>query len=254
MPDHDRPAGPLTPLVQGTGGVVAAVVFGAASALRRARVFHPDGLAFSATFVVPGGDHGSPLLDVPARHRAVVRLSRGVGLPEPLPDVLGLAVRIVDAHGPGRDQDLLLVTSGSAPGLRHALTPSRTYDHHRWSTLLPYRIRGLRTVFGARPLRTAGTGTERLDDLPAALASGRLRYAVEVATLTGPWREVGTLEVGEPLAPTEAADLGFDPARTGGGIRAAGVIQAVRVLAYRGSQAGRRLTATRGGWRREPAG
>jgi hypothetical protein len=41
----------------------------------------------------------------------VVRFSRAGGLPEPLPDALGVAVRLPGAYGPGRDQDLLVTSS-----------------------------------------------------------------------------------------------------------------------------------------------
>jgi hypothetical protein len=210
-----------------------------ASALRRKQVFHPHGIAFSATLDVTGGRHGAPLLDEPARRRAVVRLSRGVGLPEHLPDFLGLAVRVLDAHGPDAHQDLLLVTSGDRPVLRHLLTPARSYDHGRWSTLLPYEVGGRRVVFGARPLRRAGPRTTRLADLPPALAAGDLRFELGAAEARGPWREVGVLELGAPLTEREAQSLRFTPANTGGGIQPVGVLQATRRLAYRGSQATR---------------
>src|SRR3954447_3771270 len=104
--------GPLTGLVDATFGVVSAVAFAGLSAVRRARVFHPDGAAFSATLDVRGNRAerwGVRLLDEEARHRSLVRLSRGIGVPEPLPDILGLAVRVLDAHGPDQHQDLLLV-------------------------------------------------------------------------------------------------------------------------------------------------
>jgi hypothetical protein len=43
------------------------------------------------------------LCSSPARPiRPLLRFSRGAGLPEPLPDVLGVAIRLPDAHGPGR--------------------------------------------------------------------------------------------------------------------------------------------------------
>ncbi|CAA9216843.1 MAG: hypothetical protein AVDCRST_MAG50-277 [uncultured Acidimicrobiales bacterium] len=238
-PHRSRPAGAATPLIEATAGAVSAVVFGMGSGLRRARVFHPTGVAFQATFVVSGGAHGAPLLDVPARHPAVVRLSRGVGLPERFPDILGLAVRLVDAHGPGRHQDLLVATSGSAPLLRHLLVPARSFDHGRMSALLPYAIGQRRVIFGARPLRAGGGPTTRLADLAGELGSGRLRFVIEAAEATGPWAEIGVLEVGAPLSSSDAESLRFNPANAGGGVEPVGALQAVRRLAYRGSQATR---------------
>src|SRR4051794_12115042 len=112
----DRPLGPLTPLVDATAGAAAAALFGATSALRRARTFHPDGAAFESTFVVDEPPDrrptptGSTLFDQAGECPALVRLSRGAGLPEPLPDIFGLAVRVIDAYGPNAHQDLLVNT------------------------------------------------------------------------------------------------------------------------------------------------
>jgi hypothetical protein len=234
-----RPAGRITPVVEVTAGALAAVVFGIASALRRGRAFHPDGVAFRATLVVPGGDLGVPLLDEPGRHRALVRFSRGAGLPERFPDLLGIAVRVLDAHGPGDDQDLLFTSSGSAPGLRHVLSPACSFDHGRYSSILPYEVGNERVVFGARPVRRGGPPATRLAELAAAVADGHLRFALDIAEASGPWREVASVEVGEPLPADEAESLRFTPVHTGGGIRPVGVLQSVRRLAYRSSQATR---------------
>ena len=124
------------------------------SRLRGKRILHPDGTAYEATLSVTGGDHGVLLFDVPGEHDAVVRLSRGVGLPKPLPDVLGLAVRLVDVHGPNRHQDLLLVTSVDAPVLHHLILPGPlgTYGQS-YSSVLPYRLGDRLALVGALPRR-----------------------------------------------------------------------------------------------------
>ena len=232
-----RPAGPLTPVVELTAGLAAAAVFATSSALRRARTFHPDGAAFSATVEVPPGGDVLPAGD----HAAVVRFSRGVGLPERFADVLGLAVRLVDLHGSGAHQDLLLVSSGAAVGARHALVPARSFGHERWSTLLPYAVGTdrRRVVFGARPL---GAGLDRvttLDQLRSAAVAGDVRFSLDAAPLRGDWAPVATLAVGAELPVAEAEGLRFNPANTGGSIEPVGVIQTIRRLAYEGSQRGR---------------
>lgn len=233
-----RPLGRVTPVVEATVGAAAAGVLGAASAVRRKRAFHPDGLAFDAVLQTTGASHGAPLLDQAGRHPAVVRLSRAAGLPESLPDVLGLALRIEDAHGPGEPQDLLLVTSSSRPVLRHALLPARSFDHDRWSTLVPYRVGGRTVLFGARPLEGDGGETPRLEDLRTGMATAP-RFALELAELRGPWEPIGVLQLGARRSQMESEALRFDPANTGGGIEPVGVVQATRRLAYRSSQAAR---------------
>src|SRR5690348_12195756 len=105
-----------SPLDLATGAV-----FGALSAVRRARIFHPHGTARLATVTIAGGDH--PLHVLAGTHDAIVRTSRGIGLPEPLPDLHGVAVKLLNAHGAGAHQDLLLVSSATAVGARHLLVP-----------------------------------------------------------------------------------------------------------------------------------
>ena len=56
---------------------------------------------------------GIPWLDAAATDPAVVRMSRGAGLPAPLPDLLGLAIRL---PGGAEPVDLLLSTTGRRPG------------------------------------------------------------------------------------------------------------------------------------------
>jgi hypothetical protein len=243
MPRSSRPVGAATPLVEATAGTASALLFGAASALRRARIFHPDGVAFHGRCATTGGlGSGVRLFDRAEDHAAVVRFSRGVGLPESMPDILGLAVRIVDAHGPGHDQDLLLVTSGGAPGARHALVPTRTFAHQRWSSLLPFSLPdGRRVVIGARPVDVDPRVTT-LEALRKAAAGGDLQFALEVAEPRGPWIEVAQVEVGAELDDAAAERLRFDPSTSGGGLGPVGFLQAIRHRAYAGSQRGRDAT------------
>lgn len=223
VPAPRRSAGPLTPVVEGVGAG-AAVLFGALSALRRRRIFHPVGAAFDATLVVHGGSRGAALLDEPARRSCIVRLSRGIGLREPLPDILGLAVRVPDAYGPGAHQDLLMTTAGTVPVLRSVLGLSRFPERGHYSSVLPYRIGDDHGYVGARAL---GAGP-----------SGR-RFALEVAPPLGDWAEVGVVELGRRWQDEGADALRFNPFFAGGGIEPVGVLQTLRRRAYAGSQAAR---------------
>jgi hypothetical protein len=84
--------------------------------LRRGRALHPVGVGYHARLeITPGARRwaGARLLVPGARYDAVVRFSRGAGLPEPLPDALGVAVRLPDAYGPGRAQDFLVTSSAT---------------------------------------------------------------------------------------------------------------------------------------------
>ncbi len=243
MPEQPfRPVGAATPVVEATAGAAAAAVMGIASAVRRKRIFHPDGVAFDATLQVTGASHGVALLDVAGRHDCIVRLSRGVGLPSAVPDFLGLALRVPDAHGPGDHQDLLLVSAGDRPVLRHALVPVRSFDHGRYSSLVPYEVGGRKVVFGARRLGAIGAEPLQLDDLRQRAAGDGIRFALELAEPSGDWEAIGVIELGAPWSQQDGDALRFDPANTGGGIEPVGLVQTVRRLAYRASQAARPTT------------
>jgi hypothetical protein len=87
---------------------------------------------------------------------ALLRFSRGAGLPEPLPDALGVAIKLPDAHGPGADQDLLLTSSSDRPLLRRLLFPARSFLRRAFSTALPYELGDERVVFLLVPVQVRG--------------------------------------------------------------------------------------------------
>src|SRR5215212_6219229 len=89
------------------------------------------------------------LLRRPAEHDAVVRLSRSLGMPRPLPDLLGLSLRVLDAYGPGRHQDLLMVTSVDAAVLHHVFVPAGDVQQRPYSSSLPYRVGEETFIVGA---------------------------------------------------------------------------------------------------------
>lgn len=135
------------------------MLFARLARLRRARALHPRGSVAQATWTV---DDTASVLGTAfgtGSQSVVVRLSRGLGAPPPLPDVHGVAVRL-DVGG--RPVDLLL--SGTT---------------RRMSTLLPYRSeRGL-VLLG---LRRRSESSFELREWP----------------VPGAPRTVGWLEVGEP--------------------------------------------------------
>ena len=222
----------------------AGTTFEALSRARGARIFHPRGIAHAAVLHV-GAAHrnytGVPLLEHPGEHPAVVRFSRGVGLPEPLPDVLGVALRLLDAHGSSRHQDFLLATSGHPPLLRHLLLPGVGWFGQDFSSLLLYRVGGRIRVVGARaasPVPAEGRG---MPGLEAAAAGGSLRFRLTLASPGGRWEVIGELVVGARLPDEETEALAFTPWHSGGGILPVGPLMGVRRAAYRGSQRGRGL-------------
>src|SRR5919202_5270203 len=128
-------------MVSDAAGWTVSGVLAAVAAARRGKAVHPHGAVHRATLRVPGAPaapRGARLLSEPGEHDAIVRFSRSVGLPRPLPDLLGMSLRVVDAYGPGAHQDFLLVTSIDAPVLHHVFVPAVSVDRGPYSSALPY--------------------------------------------------------------------------------------------------------------------
>jgi hypothetical protein len=210
-------------------------LFRSLSRARRKRAFHPFGAGFCAQ-LSPRSEEAAGVSALADEREVLVRLSRALGLPEWLPDPCGLAMRIPNAHGPGRHQDLLMVSSARPPGGRHALLPSRGFCDLPYSTVLPYRLRGETVLLGARA-RAPRPGP-KLAELRER-ESGGLEFELEVAGLSGDWRPLARLSLGERLPPERAERLGFDPTNTGGGLELVGLLNRLRGPAYGASQEGR---------------
>ena len=246
-PETDPVPGPAAggrPIRAGLTRAVTRLV-GLGAAARGARLFHPRGVVFAATFTVTGAEHlGVPLLDQPGEHPALVRLSKATSLPRGLPDVLGLAFRITDAGGAGVPLDVALATTGSRPGLRHLLVPRRDFAT-TYTSLLPYRVGTGHRLVAAAPAEPARRVPADLATLPGAVAARPLSFRILVAEPTGPWRHVATLA----LADRRADDVRFDvTAHALDRFHPHGWLNRLRGPAYRASQrASRASTAHRSG-------
>jgi hypothetical protein len=182
-----------------------AVPLGGLARWRRGKPMHPRGAVFDAVLERRGStpEWGVPWLDEAATEPAQVRLSRSVGLPAPLPDLLGLAVR---APGAERPVDLLLTTTGTGPLGRFVVRP-------RWNAAAPYSsIMGYRSDSGI--LRIAALPEDdAAPSEPAPLASavaGRgLAFTLAAACGAGPWRPFGRLRIAAPRKPLDP-DVAFD--------------------------------------------
>jgi hypothetical protein len=146
----------VNPVSTITGAVQAGArgLFGGIAQLRGDRSLHPSGIAFAATLTVDNPVEGaSGLLGGSGEHEAFVRFSRGFGLPEPLPEILSLAVKV-----PRVGQDLLLTATGDRPVLRHLFWAGRSHLVKRYSSVFPFRVGGETVVLGARPLTAPRRG------------------------------------------------------------------------------------------------
>jgi len=125
--------------VSSAGGQVLRGATRIIAARPAAKPLHPRGSVVRGTLHRFGAEDrtGAAWLDQAGDDHVLVRQSRAVGLPFPVPDIFGLAVR-VPTDG-GRHGDLLFASTGLGPLSRFALTPARSPYGRPLTTLLPYR-------------------------------------------------------------------------------------------------------------------
>ena len=222
----------LTRAGREAAGLAAAGLGATCSALRgRKKAFHPEGCAFDASLEVDGDEPLAEGLLPAGRHPAVLRLSRGVGLPDRWPDILGLALRVdVGADGP---LDLLFNSAGRGPAGKHLMLPARRFFERPYSTLIGYDNGADRVVVGLIPPAEPDDGPT-LSELRKTWDLDHARFEVVVATRGGGWRRAGRLVVGD--ASPEGAALSFDPWNVPGPAKPAGFLNWLRTWAYPASQ------------------
>jgi hypothetical protein len=184
----------VTDLARGAGRLVA-VPLGAVARWRHGRPMHPRGAVFDAVLERTGSapSWGVPWLDATARDAAVVRMSRGAGLPAPLPDLLGMAIRL---SGIGRPVDLLLTTTGR--GVLGRMVPFPRCDAAAfYSSIMGYRSDAGVVRFAAFP---DGDGVpSEPGPLADAVARERLRFTLQACRGLGAWRPVARLTLAAPM-------------------------------------------------------
>jgi hypothetical protein len=158
-------------------GALLGAVFGAAAAVRRTKPLHPRGRVGSGVLEVtsPRPDLGVPLLAATGEHRCTVRWSRSVGLPSPLPDVEGFAVRFA-----GPAADVLFSGTGTGRIGRFLLVPRLAGRHGPQGTLLPVATDAGSLLLLVTPLDDAEPPT---------------RWELAVAQGGSDWTAVGTFRV-----------------------------------------------------------
>jgi hypothetical protein len=121
------------------GGQILRVATGIIATRPAAKPLHPRGSVVRGTLHRFGAEDrtGAAWLDQAGDDQVLVRQSRAVGLPSPVPDLFGLAVR-VPTEG-GRHGDLLFASTGLGRLTRFTLTPARSPYARPLTSLLPYR-------------------------------------------------------------------------------------------------------------------
>jgi hypothetical protein len=213
---------------------------------RAARAVHPRGALFdarvsltereSATAAALGGTGERP---------ALVRLSKGVGTPGALPDLLGIALRTeVDGHV----LDVLFTSAGRRGVTRRLLAPSTGWSRRPYTTLLPYSAAGSRVVLGLDPEAPEHAAAADPASARAAVAITPLAFTLTERESGGHRHAIGRLLL-EAVHPDEP--ITFDPAvNIHPQLHPAPPLRRLRAWAYAGSRRGRR--ADPGGLARRP--
>ncbi len=235
MPLHVGPdavsdaAVPEPPPAGWTGSAAAAVpgaalgaAFGLAALVRRTKPLHPRGNVGTGVLDVtaPLPELGVPLLAGEGSHTCLVRWSRSLGLPKPLPDVEGFAIRFDEPTA-----DVLFAGTGTGRLSRFVFAPRTPGRHGPQTTILP-----VPSAQGPLLLRVTPQ---------AATGEPPSRYDVAVAADGPEWRSVGVLNcVWGPDRP-----LRFDPVENA--LPGTGQYPVVRMLREPAYVLARRASAAR---------
>ena len=193
-----------------TAGRAVAAPLGALARRRRGKPMHPRGVVLDAVLERTGGPAGwdVPFLAGHGEQAALVRLSRGGGLPTPLPDLLGLAVRVPAPEGP---VDLLLSTTGRGR-LTRWVPVLRRDARAVYSSIMGYRSAAGPVFLAALPEPGAGSVTAEPGPVAAAVRAGRLAFTLAAARGPGRWQPFARLRLLAPV-PEVDPDLRFDAVR-----------------------------------------
>jgi hypothetical protein len=181
--------------VTSAAGQILRAVTRLVAARPAARPLHPRGGTVLGTLHRFGAEDrtGAEWLDLAGDDRVLVRQSRAVGLPAPVPDVHGLAVRV--PTGDGAYGDLLFASTGLGRLTRFLLTCARSPYTRPLTTLLPYRT-------PAGPVLLSAVFRDETTVL--------LSWTVAV----GAWHPFAELRLdGDPAAEPDTP-LSFDPVRS----------------------------------------
>lgn len=184
---------------RGTGAALAAVTSAAGRLRPATKPLHPFGVQLTGAMTREGSGEpwGAPWLDETGRDPVVVRLSRAVGLPARLPDVIGLALRV--DHGE-RYTDLLFSSTGTGRVSRFLLVP-RYSPATTYGTLMPYRSPTGAVLFGAELYPTAGAD---------GIAAGAT-IVLSAARPRGAWQRFAVVDLDPPPPYGTDPAISFDP-------------------------------------------
>jgi hypothetical protein len=186
--------------------------FAALVAVRRPHPIHPHGVLLHGSLQRTGSAlrTGVPWIDdaEPQPVSVLARASRSAGVPPPLPDVIGLALRFEGEEGPA---DIELASTGSGWPSRFWLLVHRSPARAHLSSMLPYRSPSGPVLIAARTIAPQSLPTTP-EALAERLAAEPWRLRLLVARPRGPWHPFADLELTRKPGPIDPL-LRFDAGR-----------------------------------------
>ncbi len=218
---------------------LAAVPFRWGSAIRRARIFHPDGLLAEGSIErLAPADVGLPIPSCDV----VARVSKAAGTPGALPDAIGLALRIPPQADDGAAWDILLASAGSSVlGRAIGLRPVGSWTGNTLTSLMALRYRDVNWWLRARVLTEVDGLGVSLDSIRRRVEDGEVDVALDQARGRSEFGPVARLTLRRLVDAGEGEDVSFDPIlNTAPGVQLyPGWLASLRARAYDRSREGR---------------
>lgn len=178
--------------------------FGAA--VRRSRLFHPNGvLAEGILERLAPPDEGLPMQSCDV----IARISKAIGLPGTLPDIVGLAWRIPPPQDLRSCMPWDVLLASTLANSRIGLAPTRSWSRTTFSSLMPLRFDGGVWWVRARLATQIDQPGLALDTIKNQIDSGELDFDIEQARGTGGFSPLARLTL-RHLDPS-SDDIAFDP-------------------------------------------
>ena len=145
-------------------------------------------------------------------------MSKAVGVPGGLPDLIGLAWRMPPSTDAATPWDVLMVSAGSGRLTRFALRPTLSWTGTTLSTLMPFR-REDGWWWVTAEMKTEIGGGVSLDGVRAAISADGVVFDIQQAHGTGPFEPLAELTLTAVIPTDQDHDVSFDPTRnTTGGV------------------------------------
>jgi hypothetical protein len=206
------------------------------ASLRSRRLFHPDGVMAEGILErVAPPDEGLPMQSCDV----IGRVSKGIGLRGPLPDIAGLAWRIPPPQDLRSCVPWDVLLASTITHSRYLLAPVRSWSGTTFSSLMPLRFNGGIWWVRARLVTKIDEPGLSLDPIRNQIDSGEIAFDVEQAAGTGGFSPLARLIL-RHVDPSRD-DVAFDPVlHSDEDVRLVpGWLADLRRVAYRRSREGR---------------